>query len=58
MVGLFDGKYFKWIAAFFGFIFTGKIWGGFIAYFLVSFLVSNKRRNLDFEIAWKKLMKE
>tara|TARA_B100000902_G_scaffold13304_1_gene16189 strand:- start:3230 stop:3949 length:720 start_codon:yes stop_codon:yes gene_type:complete len=50
MVGLFDYKYFKWIAVIFGWYFAG-FFGAIIAYFLVDSIIFNRDKNIDFEIA-------
>ena len=41
MVGLFDYKYFKWVAIFFGWYFFG-LFGAIIAYFLTNTLLKQE----------------
>lgn len=50
MVGLFDYKYFKWVAIFFGWYFFG-LFGAIIAYLLTNTLLKARNNNLDFEIS-------
>ena len=50
MVGLFDYKYFKWVAVFFGWYFFG-LFGAIIAYLLTNTLLKARNNNLDFEIS-------
>ena len=50
MVGMFDYKYYKWVAIIPGFI-LGDIIGAIAAYFLVQEIVIKKEQDIDFEMA-------
>ena len=50
MVGLFDYKYFKWVAIFFGWYFFG-LFGAIIA-FLFNTLLKARNNNLDLKFLY------